>query len=308
MSNIIPECLKTGDKITIVSPAGYVDRDIVIKAQSQIEEWGFRVEIAGNALNRYGRYAGTAQQRIDDIISAINDKETKAILCSRGGYGSVQLIESIPHSIIYNNPKWLIGYSDITLLHAHFNNAGVASLHSPMCKHLAETPHNESSHYLLKLLTEGVGSINYHIKTSNENKSLNRHGKARGHLCGGNIAVFSALHGSEYDFNYDGAILFIEDIGESAYKIERMIYSLKLSGIFDRISGMIVGEFTDIPKDTDMPESINEMIRRHVDGYDFPIVFGFPTGHTSSNFPMPEGVIAELNVSLSGTDLNFYDA
>lgn len=296
---IYPEPLKAGDKICILSPAGRIDSRLLEKSMGTLVEWHLQPWLAPHAASEYGRFAGTEAHRLADLQQALTDSDIKAILCSRGGYGAVQLIENLDRLLVSNNPKWLIGYSDITLLHAFFNNAGVVSLHAPMCKHLAEHPDDDISAMMRDILFGGIPSY------TTDSHLFNRKGSGEGHLAGGNLAVLSGLHGSPFDFNYENAILFIEDIGESPYKIERMLYSLRLSGIFKQIKGLIVGQFSDCPEDPLMGNTIYENIRDLVAAYDFPVCFNFPCGHVDYNVPLLEGATVRLEVGEANACLRF---
>ncbi|MEG1522336.1 MAG: LD-carboxypeptidase [Bacteroidales bacterium] len=294
-----PPSLTAGDKVMIVSPAGKVDSEIVYKAQQTLAGWGLDPIISAHALCDYGRFAGRREERLSDLQEALLNPAVKAIFCARGGYGAVQLIEDLPVEVIRNNPKWLIGYSDITLLHALFSRSGIVSLHAPMAQQLGCAPEDEISQMIRNILFGGVPS--YTIS----GHDLNRIGYAEGQLVGGNLAVLSGLHGSSYDFIYDGSILFIEDIGESPYKIERMLYNLRLAGVFDRINGLVVGQFSDCTEDPLMNHTIYENIRDLVNGYLFPVCFNFPCGHVAFNVPLPEGAKTILEVRPRDAHLRF---
>lgn len=296
---IYPEPLKSGDKVCILSPAGKIDKVLLDNAMQTLTDWALSPELAPHAASEYGRFAGTQEQRLADLQQAVADPEVKAILCSRGGYGAVQLIEQLDRALVSNNPKWLIGYSDITLLHAFWSGAGVVSMHASMCKHLAEHPTDDISEMMRSILFGGVPSY------TTDAHELNRMGVGEGHLAGGNLAVLSGLHGTPFDFTYQDAILFIEDIGESPYKIERMLYSLRLAGVFEQIKGLIVGQFSDCPEDQLMGSTIYENIRALVSGYDFPVCFNFPCGHVDYNVPLLEGATVRLEVDESSACLRF---
>lgn len=296
---LFPSPLRVGDQIQIVSPAGRIDRAVVEAACQTLTGWGLQPVIAPHALDAYGRYAATKEARLADFEQALLNPDVKAILCARGGYGAVQLIEKLPAELIRNHPKWLIGYSDITLLHALFTRSGVVSLHASMAQHLATLPQDDVSALIKDTLFGNLPA--YHVKPH----PLNRPGFTTGRVVGGNLAVLSGLHGSEYDFDYEGAILFIEDIGEAPYKIERMVYHLRLAGIFNRINGLVVGQFSDCPEDASMPFSIYETIRNLVADYSFPVCFDFPCGHVPLNVPLLEGAQASFEVSKGESRLCF---
>ena len=295
---IIPEKLKKGDKVVIVSPAGKVEEKFVMDACATLRDWGLSPVVSSHALDSYGRFSAKKEDRLEDLLWALRDKETKAIFCSRGGYGAIQLIENIPLELIRENPKWLIGYSDITLLHALWEKAGVVSVHSPMAKHIGELKNDFSTLSLKKILFEKC--FDYSV----EPNPLNRNGLAEGVLVGGNLAVLAGLRGTDYDFEYNDVILFLEDIGESPYKIERMIYNLRLGQTFRHIKGLIIGSFTDCDEDKSMPQNVCENIRTLIEEFDFPVCFGFPVGHTDLNYPLVEGVVVTLNINDKDVNIN----
>lgn len=298
---ITPPFLKKGDKAIIISPSGYVDSDYIDSAKSILEVWGFIVEVGKYAYNRYGRFGGTVDERLFDLQAAMDSEDIKLILCSRGGYGIVHLLDKLDFTKIKQNPKWLVGYSDVTALHLAFLQNGLESLHAPMSRHLADNPFDEASKLLKKSLFEAKPL--YDIPSH----ALNRVGEIEGRLFGGNLAVLSGLIGTPYMNVPDNGILFIEDIAESPYKIDRMMWQLKLSGTLDRLSGLIVGQFSEYEEDPLMMSSVCESIRTIVNEYNFPVVFNFPVGHVDDNYPLIHGAKAALKVSLDNVTLKFLE-
>jgi len=286
-------------KIKIISPAGCIDPDIVYKASRTLMAWGHEAEIASHALDKYGRYAGTPARRAEDLAEALEDPDTEAIWCSRGGYGCMQILESIPAENIRAHRKWLIGYSDVTALHALWLKAGVPSLHAPMMKQLAENPTHPATIALQRFLenhpapTRSLSSPPIVVAAHPHNLC----GTATGPIVGGNLSVISGLHGTPFDFDYRDAILFVEDIGESPYKIDRMMQTLRLAGVFGQIKGMVVGQFTQYDPDPAMPHSLSESIRSYLLPYRIPVVFNAPIGHVDNNLPIVEGGIYQISVS-----------
>lgn len=293
---IRPPHLKWNDKAVILSPAGKIDASAVHGAATMLEGWGLQVTIAPHALNGYGRYSGSVEERLADLQQAMDDPAVRLILCSRGGYGVVQLLPLLDFTSIRSNPKWVVGYSDITALHAALQLHGIASLHAPMAKHLAEEGDDDIAvGYLYDIL---FGKrLHYEIPVV-EHHSLNRPGRATGQLFGGNLSVFTALLGTKFAKIPKGGILFIEDIGEEPYKVDRMMHQLLLSGVFDRTGGMIVGQFTGYEEDAEMNTSLLQSLRDGVKDCLFPLCFGFPVGHVKENYPLLMG----LNATLSVTD------
>lgn len=291
---IQPPKLKIGDRSVVVSPAGKVAREMVYKAVSVLTDWGLNVEIAENALCQSGRFSGFVEQRLSDLQKAMNDPEVKLIFCSRGGYGTVHLLSKLDFAGIKKYPKWVIGFSDITALHSALQSNGLMSIHGPMAKHFADEGGGDVSVRFIKALLAGE-KLNYEIPVSSR-RYLNRIGRSSGRLFGGNLAVLCGLLGTKFLKVPRNGILFIEDIGEEPYKIDRYIYQLKLAGVFERISGLIVGQFTDYTEDNNMYSALHESIAASVAEYSFPVCFDFPVGHVKLNFPLVMGKMAKLVV------------
>jgi muramoyltetrapeptide carboxypeptidase len=260
--------------IRIISPSGVITPEFILRTQTCLEEKGYRVSIGKNSLQQYGRFAGIKEQRLSDINEALADPSIDIILCSRGGYGLQQIVDKIQLPI---RPKeqWplIVGYSDITILHSLMALHGVLSLHAPMCKELKDI--NLSGYEDIRFIT---------------NKG--RIGKSEAKIIGGNLSVLYGLQGTSWDLNniidtIDHApILLIEDIAESHYHIDRMMNNLRLSGVLGRISGLVVGHFTDCTDDDRMGCSIKETILQSVSEYDYPVMFDAPIGHESPNIPI----------------------
>ena len=276
-----PPALNKGDLITIVAPSGVVNPDYVLHSKSVLESWGFNVELGKNVFKKYGRFAGTPKERLSDLQQALDNSESKAVFCARGGYGVVHLLEDLSLKQFCKNPQWVIGYSDITALHAKINNKGICSIHAPMSSHLSEEAGNDKASLYLRSMLFGE-TLSYTITSH----PLNRIGKTEGILRGGNLAVLSSLRGTRYDFSPKNTILFIEDVGEAPYRIERMMYNLKLGQIFRNISGLLVGQFSNCEEDESMGRTIYEFIADLVSEYDYPVCFNFPAGHVKENYPL----------------------
>lgn len=289
---ISPPLLVQNDKAVIISPSGSIDSLFIDGAKFVLESWGLNVVVSEYAREKNGRFCGTVEQRIGDLQNAMDDPDIKLILCSRGGYGIVHLLDRLNFTEIKKYPKWLVGYSDITALHLAFMENGILSIHAPMARHLTEDAQDTASLYLKKLLFEGIEEY------STPAHLLNRGGVAEGYLWGGNLAVLSGLIGTPFIDVPDNSILFIEDIGETAYKIDRMMWQLKLSGILERLSGLIVGKFTDCVEDPLMYTSIYSSIMNLVAEYNFPVVFDFPVGHVKDNYPLVYSGLIRLDVGI----------
>ena len=293
-----PATLKEGDTIAIISPAGALrDTAIVSKSKEVLEKWGFKVILMPHTLTKKGYYSGTVEERIDDLEQSLVAKEIKAILCSYGGYGCVQLLDEFT-PLIKKHPKWIIGMSDCSALHAACLSQGVMSIHSSQCNHLSKFPDSTPASMLKKIL---LGEKPIYKNTPH---NLDMHGVANGLLAGGNLSVLTSLIGTEYDIFKKDIILFIEDIGEQAYRIERMIYQLELSGALSRLKGFIIGQFNGMKENPEFGEPY-ELIHNIVKRYNIPVCFGFPVGHYDENIPLIEGAECVLTVNDNGTILDF---
>ncbi len=282
--------------IRILSPASAVDSQWINQAKARLEQWGFRVSVAEHAYGHLGRFSATDEERLADLNAAFADPTIDIILCSRGGYGLQRILDRI---VLPNRPKeqWplLVGFSDVTALHALLSLHGVPSLHANMCKDISLLPDDDAS--LLeerKLLTLSPHSLlPFSLSPFTMPLShLNRSGEAKGPLIGGNLSVLYGLQGTPYGLNNiinqcsEPPILFIEDICERHYHIDRMLHNLRMSGVFDRIGGLLVGQFTDCNDDPMMGCTLMDTIRQAVAGYDFPVLFDYPAGHIASNYPL----------------------
>ena len=290
---IRPPFLKLNDKVVIVSPAGKILPELVYKTVAILEGWGLKVQIAKNALKESGSYSGFVEQRLIDLQTAMDDADVKLIFCSRGGYGAIHLIEQLNFDKIKKNPKWLIGFSDITALHTTFQAHGLMSIHGPMAKHFADEGEADLSVLYTKMAFSGK-PLKYTIPV--ESSYLNREGTATGTVFGGNLSVFASLLGSKYLKVPRNGILFLEDIGEKPYKVDRMMYQLKIAGIFNKIKGLIIGQFTEYEEDNNMYASLHTSMLSIVKEFTFPVCFDFPVGHTKTNLPMVMGGNATLTV------------
>ena len=301
---IKPEYLKKGDTVAIVAPSGVLKnyKGYMLKAKELLKSWGLEVSIGENVFNDNGHFAGTDNQRSADFQLALDDKSIKAIWCARGGYGAMRVIDNLNFEKYKENPKWIIGYSDITAVHNDLHNNKSESIHGIMCKSLEKIDiDNNESISLLKKTLFGE-KLSYTIEGNN----YNIEGNSNGQLIGGNLTLLHCLLGSESSIDTDGKILFIEDLGEYLYHIDRMLISLKRAGYFDNCKGLIVGDFTDIRKNTtpfgrDLKELILDIVRE----YDFPVSFGFPAGHGEKNYPMILGREINLEVSKQQSTINF---
>lgn len=292
---VTPPLLEKGDLIAILAPASAVDSQLVNGAAEALRSRGFRVEIFPSAFGRSGSYSGTIDARTADFRAALANPEVKVILCARGGYGCVHLLAHLEP-----RPVWLIGFSDVSALHALWLRSGIRSIHASMAKELAlgQCRGDEANSRLFELLQTGSFAPLCWPSTP-----LNRVGEASGILMGGNLAVLDGLISTPYNIiGEPGSILFIEDVAEPIYKVERMLYRLRLNGAFDRIEALIVGQFTEYKPDCN-GETMEEMIARMTAGYDFPIAFNAPIGHIPGNLPILQGARVSLKVTPEQTVL-----
>lgn len=298
---IFPKFLNKGDIVRLVSPAGVIDSILVDEAGACLESWGLKVIYGAHSKGVYGRYSGTPDERLSDLQEALDDENCSAIFCTRGGYGTIQILDKLDLTRFETNPKWVIGYSDITMLHSLLSKAGYASVHGGMARALSESL-NQPSEPINLLKDMLFGKLpEYQIKSH----KLNKHGRCSGQIWGGNLAILYSLRGTKFDYIPEGSILFIEDTGEKPYVIERMMYNLKLGGVFDKISGMIIGKFSDYEEDPLMKKTVYEIISDILSGYNIPLCFDFPVGHVDLNLPLMPGAVVELDVNKDFSELKY---
>ncbi len=286
---IRPPFLQIGSKVALISPAGAVEACIIDGARQCLEQWGLQVVVGTHAYGKYHRFSGTDAERISDLQWAIDQPDVAAILCCRGGYGLARIIDQIDLTPLQIHPKWLIGFSDITVLHNALSATGIASLHGGMCKQLVqdELP-AQALHDLLLGKTP-----TYRIEPT----SHNRMGEAQGIVTGGNLSVLYGLQGTPYQVQTQGRILLLEDLCEPLYHIDRMVQNLRLSGVLANISGLIVGQFSDINPDTSFAQGAYGIIAEAVKNYDYPVCMGAPIGHVAQNYPIIMGAPTTLTVT-----------
>lgn len=294
----IPQPLRPGDRIAIVSPAGAIDSALVLDAADTLRAAGFDVEIMPHAMGKCGTYAASDSGRLADLRNALTDSTVRAILCSRGGYGAVHLLDSLSQLPLERDPKWLIGFSDISALHALLASRNIASIHGNMCKNLALNIDETDNATLLSMLRGEMPVYDLPADT------LNRAGHVTGRLLGGNLAVIADLIGTPYDVVQPGTILFIEDLEEPIYKVERILYQMRLSGVLPRLGGLIVGQFTGY-KPNDNYDSMERMIADMVAPYSYPVAFNAPIGHVDHNVPVVQSATVTLDITPLGGTLSF---
>jgi muramoyltetrapeptide carboxypeptidase len=298
---IIPPYLKPGDTIGITCPAGYMELKKAEACIKTLQQWGFEVMLGKTIGSKSKNYfSGTDEERRDELQAMLDDRSIKAVLFGRGGYGTGRIIDTLNFKKFVKHPKWLIGFSDITVLHAHVNsNHKIATIHGPMTG--AFNLHNGASKWTEALHHAIVGKkANYSCKHYKNNKQ----GIAKGKLIGGNLALLSNVIGTASDFETKNRILFIEDLSEYLYSADRMLHQLKRSGKLKSLAGLIVGGFTEM-KDTERPfgKSIENMIKDIVEEYDYPVCYHFPISHANENLAVKVGVEYELKITKQKTVL-----
>lgn len=298
---IYPKSLKKGDKIAIISPAGSVDENQLTQGLDLIKNKGYEPVLGQNLYKKYSHgynYAGTEKERISDINWALNDPEISAVWASRGGYGCQHLLKNLSLKEFRKNPKWYIGYSDNTVIQSYLFKNNFASIHGQTIKTSSFGITPESSDGIFDILA------GKQLKYSVEKNDFNRKGRAEGRLVGGNLALIYALLGTKYSFDFKGNILFIEDIGEQYYSLDRMLMSLDLAGVFSKINGLIVGGMTNMGDEKtnknyegSFDEMAYQIISERVSKYNFPAIFGFPNGHIYDNRPLIIGAKVKIQVT-----------
>ena len=296
--------LKEKDTIAIVAPAGFIkNKKSIAKAVSLLESWGFQVVLGKHLFAKHKHFAGTDTERIKDFQNALDNPKIKAIWCARGGYGSIRIIDKLDFTHFKKQPKWIIGYSDICIFHHAVFQLQIPSIHGFM-------PTSEKTIQTAKLAVSNfknclIGNrLSYKIPLNRFNKK----GVAKGKIIGGNLSILQSLAGTKFGLNKGKHILFIEEIGEYKYHIDRMLHSLKLNGYFNNCVGLIMGGFTKIPKnDPAFGQTIEELILNIVSDYDFPVCFDFPAGHIVDNQPILFGKEVVLEIKNNSVNLEYIE-
>jgi len=294
-----PPYLKKGDKIAITCPAKKLPNPMD-DAVKLLESWGLEVVLGETTSASYHQFAGDDALRAADLQRFINDDSIKAVIAARGGYGTVRIIDKIDFSNFALHPKWLVGFSDITVLHAHvFANYGAQTIHGQMPINIPD-----ASKYSLDTLRRALFGEDFGYSFVSHH--LNRAGNANGILIGGNLSLLVAVLGSVSDYNYDGGILFIEDVGEYLYSIDRMFRTLDRAGKLKNLAGLMVGGFTEL-KDNDIPfgQTVPEIIMEVVKKYDYPVCFDFPAGHIPDNQSLILGKALNLDVDKDSVNASY---
>jgi len=292
---ILPPFLQPGDTIAIVCPSGFMAREKAQTCIDTLQQWGYKVRIGATLDSDSENYfSGTNEQRLADLQHALDDTAVNAVFCGRGGYGLSRIIDALDFTAFRQTPKWLIGYSDITVLHAHvLTRYKIATLHSPMAG--AFNDGGAVSEGVLSLRRALAGEPAAYTCAIHP---FNRRGKVTAPLVGGNLSILAHLVGSPSDIDTKGKLLFLEDVGEYLYNLDRMLLQLKRSGKLAHLAGLVVGGFTEL-KDTTRPfgATAEAIIRDVVNEYDYPVCFGFPVSHTPDNVALKVGTAHTLIVS-----------
>jgi len=299
--------IKENSTIGIIAPAGSLTREDLNKAIEFIESNGWNYKLSKNLFNLYEfgyNYSGTIKERISDFQNALDDKKIDAIWCARGGYGGVQIIDQIGFDKFLKNPKYIIGYSDNTVLHQAINRLGINTLHAITAKELP-SGNTEESYKSLKFCLENH-TMNYQI----EHNEFNSFGKSKGELVGGNLSIIYSLLGSKTITNFKDKILFLEDWNENYYHIDRMIMCLKRAGVFAQIKGLIFGGFTKLETqesnenfNNPFDPFANKLLKSLIGKQDYPIGFNFPAGHISDNRCLIFGQKVKISINETGLNL-----
>jgi muramoyltetrapeptide carboxypeptidase len=304
---IVPPYLKPGDTIALTSSAGYITAEEVQPARQQMESWGFRVQLGSTIGKRDNTFGGTDDERYRDLQSLLDNKNVQAIMCARGGYGVNRILDRLDLSIFKKHPKWVIGFSDITALHLHLlKQANIASIHSKMCNSFPREFASADAivqDTILSIRNALNGSVLIYRSLPDAN---NRKGKAEGILTGGNLAIIASMMSTPSEIETDGRILFLEEVGEYLYSLDRMMTTLQRAGKLSKLKGLVVGGFNRIKTDDPGEEfghTIQEIILSKVSSYQYPVCFGFPVGHQKDNFALRHGMVHGLEVTEAGAVL-----
>lgn len=287
---IQPKPLTKGDQVAIICPAGIIERETVVNSSKLLQQWGLRVEIGQTVGASHYDFAGSDKMRADEFQFYLDDDETKAIICARGGYGSARILDLLSFEGFVEKPKWIVGYSDVTAFHNHINQQfGIHTIHSVMPSQFYSV-FTESTRSLQSML---FGSdMTYQFSPH----QLNHEGVARGTLVGGNLSIVHSMLGSASQLHTNKCILFLEDVGEKLYNIDRMMVSLKRAGLLHQLAGLVAGSFTNSKGYEDFGKTAYEIIHEHCSPFNYPIAYGFPAGHQKDNRALKFGTEVHLTV------------
>lgn len=290
----IPPYLKKGDTIGILCPSGYMPVEKAATCIDVLKTWGYKVVVGKTLGNQFHYFSGTDEERLQNLQQMLDDPGIDAILCGRGGYGMSRIIDRLNFSRFKKKPKWLIGFSDITVLHAHvYQQLKIATLHAPMAAAFNDDEYKNEFIQSLRKAIKGAAA-NYSCAPHH----LNRNGKATGDLIGGNLSIVAHMVGTPSSFKTKGSILFLEDVGEYIYNVDRMMVQLKRAGMLEGLAGLVIGGFSEM-KDTATPfgTDVFTAIHGHIKEYNYPVCFDFPVSHEKNNYALKVGIRHSLEIS-----------
>jgi len=294
-----PTSLRKGDQVAIVATARKVTKEELQPVINLLKTWGLKAVVGSSIGLEENQLAGSDKERAEDFQRQLDDSNIKAIWCAKGGYGTVRILDRLDFTAFKKNPKWIIGYSDVTALHSHIHNLGGSTLHAQMCLGI-----NTKSHLTKETLRKSLFGepIDYTFSSD----KLNRNGIAEGELIGGNLSVLFSLIGSKSDLNTTGKILFLEDLDEYLYHIDRMMQNLKRNDWFKNLNGLIIGGMSDM-NDNTLPfgKTAKEIIAETITEYDFPVAFNFPAGHVEDNQALILGKKVKLEVNFQQSQVSY---
>lgn len=296
---VIPRYLKPGDTIGITCPAGTITEQEIQPAHLLLMDWGFNIKLGDTVGKKDFTFGGTDEERAKDFQQLMDDPSIKAIMCARGGYGFVRIIDRLDFTKLAAKPKWLIGFSDITVLHSHLNhNYGIASLHSKMCNSFPDDWNKAEPIQIDTILSIRKALTGESMKYTAEPSEFNKQGITEGVLVGGNLKTLESLNGTASDIKTAGKILFVEDTGEYLYSIDRMFWGLKRTGKLSKLKGLVIGGFKIKPDDPgeEFGRTVQDIVLEKIKEYTYPVCFDFPVGHQKNNYALKCGVLHRLNV------------
>jgi muramoyltetrapeptide carboxypeptidase len=299
---IYPPKLSQGDKVAIVAPAGRIKEGDLDRVGDTLRKWGLTVEIGSHVFDGFNFFSAEDNGRLEDMQKAFDDKSVRAIFCARGGYGTGRILDGLDFRSFINSPKWIVGFSDITLLHLKLHGLGIASLHGPVARQIGDNIDEESIESIQRALF-----MDEDIIYEAQSNMLNIQGKSSGQIVGGNLTLLCNNIGTSSDIDFDNKILFLEEIGERLYGVDRDMNQINRSGRLRNLKGLIVGQFTDV-KDTtpSYGKTAYEIILEYVKDYNFPVCFDFPIGHEKRNLTIPYSFHGDFEVGSENTKIRFH--
>ena len=294
-----PKYLQQGDTMGITCPAGFITDKEIQPAVKQMQSWGLNIKVGDTVNKRDFTFGGTDEERTKDFQQMLDDPTIKAIMCARGGYGSVRIIDQLDFTKLALHPKWVIGFSDITVIHSHLNrNLRMASIHSKMCNSFPDDWEKAEPKQIDSILSIKQALFGEKMQYAVDPSANNKLGNATGELVGGNLKTLESLSGSKSDIQTDGKILFVEDTGEYLYSIDRMFWNLKRTSKLAKLKGLIIGGFKAKPDDAgeEFGKNLYDIVLEKVKEYDYPVCFDFPVGHQKINFALKCGLTHSLHV------------